>query len=282
MHWKYFDPLFEYEKWKLEIDAYSGWVGHKYFIYDFIRNLKPQVVVELGTHYGTSFFSMCQAAKDSNLKGKLYAIDLWQGDKHAGFYDRSVLSEVKRIASKYYKNLKYQLLQKSFDEALKQFPDNSIDLLHIDGLHTYKAVKHDFLNWESRVKKDGLIILHDISETKDDFGVYKLWKEIKRKYRTLEFYHSHGLGIVFKKPEKFIDFKEFEEIWQRYYATIFENRVLNKNKLLDGEIKELIGVYQENKDLKDKKKIILKDIESLNKILSNIESAKFYKLHNLI
>ena len=282
MHWKYFDPLFEYEKWKLEIDDYSGWVGHKYFIYDFLRNLKPRVIVELGTHYGTSFFSMCQAVKDGKLKSSLYAVDLWQGDKHAGYYDKSVLSEVEKIASRYYKSLKYELLQKSFDEALGLFPVNSIDLLHIDGLHTYKAVKRDYLEWESRVKKDGLIILHDIFETKDDFGVYKLWKEIKRKHKTLEFHHSHGLGIIFKKPEKFIDFLELEEVWQRYYSTIFENKVLNKNKLLDGEIKELIEVHKENKDLKDKKEIILKDIESLNKILSNIENAKFYKLWHLI
>jgi hypothetical protein len=77
-----------------------------------IRNVKPKLIVELGTHKGTSFFSFCQAVKDARYDANLYAVDTWQGDEHAGFYDDNVFKEVKEIKEKYYGGLKIKLLRK--------------------------------------------------------------------------------------------------------------------------------------------------------------------------
>jgi len=62
MEWKYYKPKFEYEE--IFQDTGWPWAGHKYFAYDLIRNVQPKVVVELGTHKGTSLWSFCQAVKD--------------------------------------------------------------------------------------------------------------------------------------------------------------------------------------------------------------------------
>lgn len=62
-----------------------AWVGHIPFAIWLVENLRPEVVVELGTHKGNSFFSFCQSMKLNKINGKVYAIDLWEGDKHAGF-----------------------------------------------------------------------------------------------------------------------------------------------------------------------------------------------------
>ena len=93
--------------------------------------------------------------------------------------------------------MKINLIRKTFDEAVLGFKDDSIDILHIDGLHTYEAVKHDFETWLPKVNQNGIVLFHDIKVGEDDFGVYKLWEELKKKYATIEFFQSFGLGVLF-------------------------------------------------------------------------------------
>ena len=92
------------------------------------------------------------------------------------------------------------MLRMTFDEAVRLFEDDSIDLLHIDGSHLYEDVKHDFLTWKNKVKKDGVIFFHDISEEEvfgKVMGSHVFWKELVSQYPlTLEFPFSLGLGVL--------------------------------------------------------------------------------------
>jgi len=71
-----------------------------------------------------------------------------------------------------------------------------IDLLHIDGLHTYEAVKRDFETWLPKISEKGIIILHDISFRESDFGVWKFWEEISPVYDSMDFEYGYGLGLL--------------------------------------------------------------------------------------
>ena len=270
----YYNPNFEYEE--IFSDWDWPWAGHKFFIYDFIRNLKPKVIVELGTHKGTSFFSMCQAVKDGKLKTKLYAIDTWKGDKHTGFYDESIFKEVNFIKNKYYPKQNIYFIRKFFDEAVFGFKNNSIDLLHIDGLHTYKAVKHDFETWFNKVKKDGIILFHDTHEKKDDFGVYKLWEKLKNKFKSVDFFHSHGLGVLFKNKTIYQEiFKfNFPQIWPYYYFLKYLEKTNNEIKNLE----KLSSLQSKISDLQNQIKNQQSHIQSLETQLNTIKSAKFFRL----
>jgi hypothetical protein len=79
----------------------------------------------------------------NNVDGTYYAVDTWTGDKHSGNYDDSVFRSVDDHLRDYYRGIAY-LLRMTFDEAANQFDQETLDILHIDGLHTYDAVKHDF------------------------------------------------------------------------------------------------------------------------------------------
>jgi hypothetical protein len=172
----------------------SSWEGHIPFLYCLINYMRPRRFVELGTLFGNSYFAACQASRKLNNSIECIAVDTWVGDEQTGLYNESVFQHFKYILTRDYPKGKY--IRALFSEAVKQFEAGSIDLLHIDGLHTYDAVAEDFRTWFPTLSDRGIVMLHDTHERGGDFGVWKLWAELKSQYPSFEFEHSHGLGVA--------------------------------------------------------------------------------------
>jgi hypothetical protein len=173
----------------------SAWVGHAPFLKFLIRELKPNLFVELGVHNGFSYFIGCQSIQECSLSTKAFAVDHWLGDSQAGYFDEKVFQDVLTLNRRY--SGFSHLLKMSFEEALDKFEDSSIDLLHIDGFHSYESVKRDFESWLRKMSPNAIILLHDIHVRIETYGVHLFWKELKKIYNTIEFVGSHGLGLVF-------------------------------------------------------------------------------------
>lgn len=176
-------------------EPYS-WVGHIPFASWLVRVGKPRIIVELGTHSGNSYFAICQAVNQYETGSKCYAVDTWQGDAHALSYGEDIYEMVRKHNEQNYTSFS-TLHRMTFDEALSKFEDGSVDFLHIDGLHTYEAVKHDFETWFPKLAPGAIVLFHDTNVRKEDFGVWKFWSELKDRYlHCIEFLHSHGLGVL--------------------------------------------------------------------------------------
>ncbi len=174
----------------------SAWFGHLPFSSWLIAELRPAIYVELGVHWGHSYFSFCKAIRESGCATKSYGVDTWQGDEHAGFYNDEVFGHAYRHNDSTYADFS-RLLRMTFDDAVDYFSDESVELLHIDGLHTYEAVRHDFETWLPKLADGAVVIFHDINVRERGFGVWRFWEEIKSTYPAhFEFVHSHGLGVV--------------------------------------------------------------------------------------
>ena len=98
--------------------AFSTWVDHLPFGYDIVAAVRPQLLVELGTQHGTSFFCFCQSMAENNIDGLCYAVDTWAGDEHTGEYDNTIFETVQQHARKNHASISY-LMRMLFNDALK-------------------------------------------------------------------------------------------------------------------------------------------------------------------
>lgn len=170
----------------------SAWLGHAPFAYWLIDVLKPRSIVELGVHRGFSYLAFCQAVSRLGLECVCAGIDTWQGDEHTGFYGTEVFTDLNQDHRAY--ESFSRLIRSEFGDALGQFPDGSIDLLHIDGCHHFEAVKRDFEMWRPKLSERAIVLFHDT--VVPSYGVSQYWHQIQSTYPNFEFHHSHGLGVL--------------------------------------------------------------------------------------
>ena len=173
----------------------SAWLNHGPFAFWLTEAVRPRILVELGTHNGFSYLAFCQAVRRLGTETSCFAVDTWKGDDHAGHYGEEVFTRLTTTNEENYSDFSH-LIRGLFDEALPRFGDGTIDLLHIDGRHTYEDVLHDYETWRPKLSERAVVLFHDTRVRERDFGVWRLWAELSRQYPSFEFDHGHGLGVL--------------------------------------------------------------------------------------
>jgi Methyltransferase domain len=177
----------------------GAWTNHLHFAYDLVATLKPALLVELGVDRGESYFAFCQSVLENATQTRCFGIDTWRGDPHAGGYDETTFVQVSDHNRENYEAFS-TLVRSEFDDALAQFEQESIDVLHLDGLHTEAAVRHDVDSWLPKLRSGGIFLLHDVEVRSKQFGVWKIWAELQSHGRSWTFHDEPGLGVWQKPP----------------------------------------------------------------------------------
>lgn len=183
------------ERLAQENHVVPAWLPHVPFGFWLVEALRPTSIVELGTHTGVSYFTFCQAAQHLRLGTRCHAVDTWLGDEHTGYYGESIYEDVRAYNDARYSNFS-ELVRMTFDGAAADFARGSIDLLHIDGCHTYEAVRHDFETWSPKLSQRAVVLFHDTNVRERGFGVFRLWDELRDQHPHFEFLHGSGLGVL--------------------------------------------------------------------------------------
>lgn len=196
-----------------EVNAKTGNLGYGWIHYSFIRQLKPQRVLCIGSRYGF-IPAVCAMACRDNGVGMVDFVD-------AGFDQNDPVDESRHWGGiGFWKNNNFKKHFGKFDlnphlkvhvmlssKFRKTFPKRKWSYAHIDGDHSYKGAKQDFKRFWPSLKPGGMLSFHDIYTDLGDknfkYGVNKFWNELKEDgYNIMEFSGTCGLGVVQKNNEK--------------------------------------------------------------------------------
>jgi predicted O-methyltransferase YrrM len=125
-------------------------------IYNLAKSLsKKSVLLEVGSYLGASSLMIAKGIKKSS---KLICVDTWQNDAMSeGKWDsyKIFLSNIRPVKDR------IETVQSTSIEASNKINEH-LDMIFIDGDHSYEAVKNDVSNWFPKLKSGGIIVMHDI------------------------------------------------------------------------------------------------------------------------
>ena len=150
----------------------SGFMDKRDLEWLFNTATNMKTIVEVGSWLGRSTHALL-----SGCSGIVYAIDHFVGSRDIED-STNWLAKGRNIYNEFMDNVgsfeNLKVIKKSSLEAVKDFDDGSIDMVFIDGGHSYEEVKDDIIAWLPKCKK--MLCGHDLpyesvqSALKDTIG----------------------------------------------------------------------------------------------------------------
>jgi glycosyltransferase involved in cell wall biosynthesis len=188
---------------------------------EYLDGKTVRTVVEIGTAQGGTLGALCQTAADDAL---VVSVDLPGGDQdETSEADKYGQRDTSRMAAYRQPRQHLEFLQLDSHHpatraTLERLLDGrTIDLLFIDGDHSYRGVKQDFEMYVPLLSPEGLVAFHDILPHEVGLApgveVDRFWNELKASYRTREFVNASvgeqrgwgawgGIGVVENAGQK--------------------------------------------------------------------------------
>tara|TARA_R110000868_G_scaffold250790_2_gene507548 strand:- start:461 stop:1081 length:621 start_codon:yes stop_codon:yes gene_type:complete len=201
----------ELEKYWLESKNFKiqqkkpEWVS---FIKEVYKDGKINNTLEIGCYDGGTTISLANITKnlitiDQPIKPRFDVYQYNVGDKE--LFGTELLNT--KTNFKYVGGNSHS--EEIYNKTFELLNGEKLDLLFIDGDHTYEGVKSDFYQYKSLVKPNGIIALHDVhnSDFHEKHGcfVHNFWDEVKDKYEHKVFYDNTqyhewgGIGLIINK-----------------------------------------------------------------------------------
>ncbi len=161
-------------------------IDERLFLYAFIRGIRPERVLEIGTHHGGSATIMACAMEDVSI-GKIVCVD-----------PAPDITVSRRLF-----HGRVHLLEKPSPEAIPEaarIAGGPFDLALIDGIHVYDQAKSDFEAALRHMTSKGYLLFHDGF----NFGVNEAIKETIEANSRL-----HDCGYVCATPTTAFDFSGY-------------------------------------------------------------------------
>ena len=134
-----------------------------------LSELGLKKMVEIGTYKGNFAEVLSILIPDVDLT----VVDVWKvypGYKDYGVNDLE--TEAYKATCDRAEKFGFKIIKDWSAEAVKQFEDESLDFVFIDGNHDFEHVVEDVAKWSKKVKKGGIVAGHDFNRNHaKHFGV---------------------------------------------------------------------------------------------------------------
>ncbi|MGE4552464.1 MAG: class I SAM-dependent methyltransferase [Desulfovibrionaceae bacterium] len=175
------------------------------FLMEIGRQAPPNAaILEIGSWMGGSSIALANGLMASrNLGGVIYAVDTWMGSsEHQKFdfiqddamYEMFLDNIRKNLAHLFVRPVRAPSL-----EAAGQFRDGGLDVVFIDGDHSYTCCLEDLEAWYPKVKPGGLVLGHDYWPQTNN-GVCRAAREFAGRHGVTLLEPPDLRFFVFRKP----------------------------------------------------------------------------------
>jgi len=150
---------------------------HGWFDFEAIYRLMVRLAgdrahfVEVGAFEGKSTSFMAVEIANCDKEIRFDVIDTWQGSEEhqpGGAHESPVIAS-NSLYETFLRNMSpvehiINPIRLPSLEAVKSYPDRSLDFVFIDASHDYENVKADILAWQPKIKLNGFLGGHDYQD----------------------------------------------------------------------------------------------------------------------
>ena len=125
--------------------------------------------VEIGVESGTYSETLLK----NNPGLRLFSIDPWKA--YSDFRDytkQDKLDDLYQEAKRRLKPYNCEIIRKFSLKAVKDFADNSLDFVYIDGNHSFLNITSDIVEWSKKIRVGGIISGHDYAKHRRHMNIH--------------------------------------------------------------------------------------------------------------
>jgi hypothetical protein len=130
---------------------------------DDLAQILHKLDFKTGVEVGVAAGAYSETLAKHNPQMKLWGIDPYAG--YRPYRDYTLKSTFDRMRQEAYERLKpypnYEFIYDFSMEAIKDFEDESLDFVYIDGNHQEPYVSEDINGWSRKVRPGGIVAGHD-------------------------------------------------------------------------------------------------------------------------
>ena len=142
---------------------------HEMYTLNLLAKSKSGTFVEIGSYLGASTIAIADAINNTQ-DSKLYCIDTWKNDAMTEG-NRDTYHEFEKNINKYKNKI---IPCKGLSKDMSKIVNEKVNLLFIDGDHSYEGVKTDVQYWFPKLDDESIVIFHDSGWAE---GVQRIIKE---------------------------------------------------------------------------------------------------------